>query len=508
MSSAGQEVYPIGQWIGMVADERPDEPALIFAPREGEDQLHTWSMVDSWSNQLARLLQEHGVGQRDRVVIGLPNSPELFTLLLAVWKLGAQPVPIRAALPPHEYNAILQIAEPAAVVAGWEAIESDAPVVSVADLERATERSTASLPPTLAEPMLSIGTGGSTGRPKLVEIQTPIVGGPRYSMIPPRRAILEQSGWKLTQLVPGPLYHVNPLMICAQSLMEGTTTVLMERFAADKTLDLIERHQPDLFTLVPVMMQRMLQVTDVASRDLSSIKLLIHTGASCPPWVKRGWIDLIGGEKINELYGGSESIGMVTIRGDEWLEHPGSVGKPVNCDLKILDEHGNELPTGEVGLIYKRPFPGRPMESRYVGADQLPTTDDGFMTLGDLGWLDDDGYLYIADRRTNMIVTGGANVYPAEVEAVLSQAPGVADVVVIGVPDEEWGRRVHAIVQPFDPENPPSESELDALCREHLASYKVPKTYEYLRELPRNAAGKIRGSALVEERTMERSGAD
>lgn len=205
-----------------------------------------------------------------------------------------------------------------------------------------------------------------------------------------------------------------------------------------------------------------------------------------------------------ERYGGSEGIGGSFIRGDEWLEHPGSVGKPVGCDLKILDDQGNELPSGEVGLIYARRLSDHPAapEARYIGTDPLPATTDGFMTLGDLGWLDEDGYLYIADRRTDMIVTGGANVYPAEVEAVLSQAPGIADVVVIGVPDEEWGRRVHAIVEPLDSTEPPVESALDTLCREHLASYKVPKTYEYLPELPRNAAGKIRRSALVEERSQ------
>lgn len=437
-------------------------------------------------------------------MLGLPNSPEMFTLLLAVWKLGAQPVPIRAALPRHEYNAILEVADPKAIVADWGETTVDASVLSTDDLDRASSLDSGPLPPKLTDPMVAIGTGGSTGRPKLVEHQGTVLGGPRRTLLPIRKALLEKANWRLVQLVPGPLYHISPLFSCVQALIEGTTTILMERFDAARALDLIEQYRPGMMIVVPTMMQRMLRVPDITDRDLSSLRLLFHTGAPCPPAVKRGWIDLLGADRVVERYGGSEGIGGSFIRGDEWLEHPGSVGKPVGCDLKILDDQGNELPSGEVGLIYARRLSDHPAapEARYIGTDPLPATTDGFMTLGDLGWLDEDGYLYIADRRTDMIVTGGANVYPAEVEAVLSQAPGIADVVVIGVPDEEWGRRVHAIVEPLDSTEPPVESALDTLCREHLASYKVPKTYEYLPELPRNAAGKIRRSALVEERSQ------
>ncbi len=508
MSGSGNEVYPIGQWIGMVADERPDDPALIFAPQQGENRTYSWRELDRWSNRIARLLQELNVGEGDRVVLGLPNSPEMFVLLPAVWKLGAQPVPIRAALPPHEYNALLEITEPAAIVADWTEVAEIAPLLSTDALKRSSELDDGPLPTKAANPMLAIGTGGSTGRPKLIEHAGAVVGGPRLTLQPLRRTLLESSDWHLVQLVCGPLYHIAPLMNCLQALIEGSTTVLMERFDAAQSLDLIEQFRPRMVIVVPTMMRRMLQTPGVADRDLSSLELLFHTGAPCPPAVKQGWIDLIGAGKIVERYGGSEGIGGSFIRGDEWLAHPGSVGKPVGCDLRILDDHGNELPVGEVGLIYTRPFRGHPAasETRYIGADQMPTTADGFMTLGDLGWLDEDGYLYIADRRVDMIVTGGANVYSAEVEAVLSQAEGVADVVVIGVPDEEWGRRVHAIIQPIDRSNPPANSELDVLCREHLAAYKVPKIYEYLPELPRNDAGKIRRSALVEERATQRAG--
>jgi bile acid-coenzyme A ligase len=168
--------------------------------------------------------------------------------------------------------------------------------------------------------------------------------------------------------------------------------------------------------------------------------------------------------------------------------------------MKILDETGHELQDGEVGEVFMRPIDGRAPSFEYIGAPDARSTPDGFKSISDLGWIDKDGFLYISDRRVDLIVTGGANVYPAEVEAALSDHPGLADVAVIGVPDEEWGRRVHAVVQSADVAMPPSALELDAHCRERLASYKAPKTYEFVDELPRNEAGKIRRSALVAER--------
>jgi bile acid-coenzyme A ligase len=247
----------------------------------------------------------------------------------------------------------------------------------------------------------------------------------------------------------------------------------------------------------PIIMRRIILLPGIQGRDLSSIQAIQSSAAPCPEWLKRAWIDLIGAEKVHEVYGSTEGIGATMIRGDEWLEHPGSVGRPVSCELRILDEEGNDLPAGEVGEIFMRPLAEGGPTYRYIGAPAAKATPDGFASIGDLGWLDDDGYLYIADRRTDMIVSGGANVYPAEVEAALSEHPALADCAVVGQPDEEWGRRVHAIIQPHDPDNPPSVAELDRHCRERIASYKVPKTWEFVHELPRNEAGKIRRSALA-----------
>jgi bile acid-coenzyme A ligase len=197
----------------------------------------------------------------------------------------------------------------------------------------------------------------------------------------------------------------------------------------------------------------------------------------------------------------SEGLGGATIRGDEWLARPGSVGRPDRHEVRILDPLGEPLPAGTVGEIYMRPLAAGGPAYEYVGAPPARATPDGFTTVGDLGWLDTGGYLYIADRRVDLIITGGANVYPAEVEAALAEHGDIVDCAVIGVTDEEWGRRVHAIIQPRNPAAPPVVAILDAHCRARLASYKLPKTYEFVPELPRTEAGKLRRSALVEERS-------
>ncbi|HYV89273.1 MAG TPA: feruloyl-CoA synthetase, partial [Candidatus Polarisedimenticolia bacterium] len=193
-----------------------------------------------------------------------------------------------------------------------------------------------------------------------------------------------------------------------------------------------------------------------------------------------------------------ERIGSTIATGVEWLAHEGTVGKAVGCTLKILDPDGRELPPGEVGDIFmKSTISAKPFE--YLGAAPPKTTPDGYATFGDMGWVDKDGYLYIADRRVDMIISGGANVYPAEVETALSEHPKVADAVVIGLPDEEWGRRVHAIIEPAEGAVP-GEAELKEYCRARLAAYKVPKSFEFVAKMPRSAAGKVNRGTLTAER--------
>jgi bile acid-coenzyme A ligase len=219
-----------------------------------------------------------------------------------------------------------------------------------------------------------------------------------------------------------------------------------------------------------------------------------------PPSLVHRWAGLIGAEKILMAYGMTEGIGLTALTGDEWLEHEGSVGRPLReTRVRIIGVDGEELPAREIGEIYMTsPSYGG---SDYLGdAPEMPSTSDGLQTVGDMGYLDEDGFLYLIDRRVDMIVTGGANVFPAQVEQALIEHPKVADVVVIGLKDDQWGRRVHAIVEPADLDDPPTADELISYAKGRLAAYKVPKTIELVDEMPRSAATKINRGRLVDAR--------
>lgn len=478
--------------------EHPERDALIFVTQQGDETRLSWRELDRQSNRIARLLAGLGTTHASMVVVGVWNCPEHFLVTYAAWKLGALMLPLRAVLPPFERDQILELANPAAVFADWEGL--DYPTLRPAELhDRAAAYSDEPLPNVYPHPGKAIASGGSTGRSKIIVDRT---WDPTTAMS--GRNLGMEHGQ--VQLVAAPLYHNSPVLISHGGLMKEHTLVVMERFNAEQCADLIERHRISYFYFPPILMRRLALLPGIRERDLSSIEAMHSSAAPCPPWLKRAWIELIGAEKVHEVYGSTEGIGATIVRGDEWLEHPGTIGRPVGCELKILDEEGCDLPPGEVGEIFTRTANPRGRTFEYIGAPPIKATPDGFASVGDLGWVDADGYLYLADRRVDMIVSGGANIYPAEVEAALSDHAGLADVVVIGVPDEEWGRRVHAIIQPVDLDNPPDSSELDARVRARLASYKAPKTYEFVAELPRNEAGKIRRSQLVSEReaTLDR----
>ena len=252
---------------------------------------------------------------------------------------------------------------------------------------------------------------------------------------------------------------------------------------------------------VPTMLQRMIRHPDIDRRDLSSIETILHAAAPCPPWLKLAWFERIGAPKVIEFYSASEQLGFTILDGDEWLAHRGSVGKPVNSELRIQDDDGREVPTGEVGEIFMKISGTDAPIFEYLGDQQARRATDGFASVGDLGWVDEGGYLYIADRRTDLIISGGANIYPAEVEAAIVRAPGGPR--LRGRPGAERG-----VGQPGPHDHrtdqagahPPSEAELTAHCRARLAPYKVPKSWEMIDEMPRNSAGKVRRSALAAER--------
>lgn len=486
---------PYGRRLTDLADAHPDQAALHFAAADGRDHTVSWGELERRSNQMAGLLAGHGVGQDDVVAVGLVNSLEHVYTTFAAWKLGASVLPLRWDLPAWEVGRLLGIADATAVVADWD--EGPDGVIS-SDHVRATDSLPAEPPPDRIPGRARMtASSGSTGRPKL------IVGSEAGVYRPPD----EGSGLKLgsgegreTYLTNSPLYHVNGFAFCYSPLLAGELVVLMERFDAVRVVDVIERYGVQHAAMVPTMLMRIARLPDVGQRDLSSLERLVYGGASIPDWVVRAWLELIPPERFMITYGGSEGIGLCATTGDQWLRHPGTCGQPLDCEVRILDADGTELAVGEVGEIHLRKHE-EDGSFRYVGQETPAPTADGFRTYGDLGYVNGDGFVFVVDRRHDLIVSGGANVFPAEVEAALSEHPGVDDVVVIGLPDPEWGHRVHAVLSATDSPDPPGADELRRHCRERLAAYKVPKSFEVVPELPRTEAGKISRSALAEERS-------
>lgn len=443
---------------------------------------------------MARLLADHGAGQGSMVAVALPNSPQHMMVTIAAWRLGACVLPLRYDLPDWERTRLLAVAAPSVVVGDWPL--GDLPGVSSAQLDDAGRALAEPLPDRTADPAIAIATSGSTGQPKLI-----VSPGPgTYDPDAPTYQTAQQmgSGPGQVQLVPAPLYHTNGFRISHGALDRDELVVLMERFDAQLCADLIERHQVTTMTMAPVMLLRLARLAGIEGRDFSSLRSVLQGAGPCPPWLVRFWIDLVGPERFFVSYGASERVGVTFLRGDEWLAHPGSVGRGLNTEVRILDDEGLEVATGEVGEIFLRQTTGPTAGGHlYLGAPPAKQSEDGFTSVGDMGWLDEDGYLYIADRRVDMIVSGGANVFPAEVEAALLEHSEVADCAVVGLPDEEWGSRVHAVIEPADPKAPPSTGDLRRHCRERLAAYKVPKSFSITDRLPRTEAGKLNHAAVA-----------
>lgn len=455
----------------------------------GEDSI-TRAAFESSANRLARDLQGRGVERGDMVTIALPNSIAWFVTAAACWKLGAIPQPVSYRLPTAELQAVVELADSRVVVG----IESDVlpgrlclpaghvPHPSIED---------GPLPDVISPAWKAPTSGGSTGRPKL------IVSGDPATLDPEARPTLgiDPEG---CLLMPGPLYHNGPVVWSCTALLAGAHLVVLQRFDAEATLAAIEEHSVDVVYLVPTMMKRIWRLpAEVRERyDLSSLRFVWHLAEPCPPWLKEAWIEWLGADKIWELYAGTEAQAATIITGAEWLEHRGSVGRPAEGTVLITDELGDEVPIGEQGEVWLRSVARATPSYRYVGADAR-TRDGGWESLGDVGWLDADGFLYLGDRLTDMILSGGANIYPAEVEAALQEHPDVRSCAVIGLPDDDLGNRVHAIVEAdagLDPE------DVLAYLRQRLATYKLPRTIEVVDEPLRDDAGKLRRSALRAER--------
>ena len=467
-----------------LAEQDPDRPAITCG-----DKSVTRGELESAANRLARDLSSGGVRFGDMVTIALPNSTDWYVAFAACWKIGAIPQPVSSKLPEPEIRAIVELADPSAVIGvppelaeGRRTIPVDyRPDPGLSDEPLADVTSPAWKAPT---------SGGSTGRPKLIVSGEPAV----YDEdLPPRFGSTDGS-----MVIPAPLYHNGPIVWSCTAWLAGSHVVVLPRFDAEATLSAIDRHRSDTVYLVPTMMKRISRLPDDIrnSYDLSSLRAVWHLAEPCPEWLKQMWIDWLGPERIFELYAGTEAQTATVITGTEWLTHRGSVGRPIGGSIMICDPEGNELPAGEEGEVWML-SPSRRPTYRYIGATAR-TREGGWESLGDVGRLDDEGYLYLGDRMQDMILTGGANVYPAEVEAALQEHPAVRSVAVIGLPDDERGNIVHAIVE-ADKDAVTTDELLDFVAQ-RVARYKVPRSVEFTDQPLRDDAGKLRRSALRAER--------
>jgi len=443
------------------------KPKGTVAVSHGNDTL-TWEQLERGANARARAFAAKGVKPGDFVAIGLPNGNSFFETTFAVWKCGATPTSLSWKLPRGEAAAVLEILKPALVVGGeadWNAPNS-LPANFVPQ-----GFSDEPLNSPVARYWKAMTSGGSTGRPKVILDHQP--------------AVVDTAAESHLGLFAG-----------------GRVTGLV-KFDAEETLRLIEANRVQWVNFVPTMMHRIWALPeDVRNAyDLSSLQVVFHMAAPMPPWLKEKWIEWLGPEKIFELYGGTERQGATVISGVEWLAHRGSVGKIGETSrLRIIGEDGTDVAPGETGEIYFLPNDGAGSTYHYLGAEPK-RRPDGWESLGDIGRLDADGYLYLGDRRADMILRGGANIYPAEVEAAVTAHPKVRSCVVVGLPDPDLGQRVHAILELNETADATSViGSMGGFLADQLSRYKHPESFEIVSVGPRDDAGKVRRTLLRDER--------
>ncbi len=437
-------------------------------------------------------MQAAGVEEGDFVAIALPNGTAFLEVAFACWTLGATPAPVSHRLPPLELQALLEVLQPRLVVGGEAAQAAGVPIVTEQSLYDPT-LSAEPLPERISQHVKAIASGGSTGRPKV------IVDHARSVLDPDVLTLGMRTGD--TVVIPGPMYHSAPFGLAYQALCWGCHVVITPRFDAAGTLRMIERHRGQWLYQVPTMMHRIwrLDPAERSSFDVSSLEVVCHIAAACPVWLKEKWIEWLGPDAIWEVYSGTEAIAATMIGGREWLEHKGSVGRLLpGASVRILDEAGNDVVPGEVGEIYFLPAGGKGATYHYLGAE--PRARGDWETFGDLGRIDADGYLYLADRRTDLIISGGANIYPAEIEAAIDSHPSVLASVVVGLPDPDLGQRAHAILEIRDGAAPLDLEALRRFLSERLVSYKLPRSFETTSERLRDDSGKVRRGALRDAR--------
>ncbi|NBE94887.1 acyl-CoA synthetase [Nonomuraea sp. KC401] len=502
---------------GAIAAANPDKPAVIMA---GSGKVVTYRELDEESNRLAHLFRAAGLRPGDHIAFMLANHPLFLTIAWAAHRSGLYYTPVSSRLQADELAYIVgncgaRVFISSADLAGVAtSITDTTPEVElrlmldgVAEGFASYEAAVAGQPVTpIADECLGadmLYSSGTTGRPKGVKPASSHGALTEPGMLFKLIEALFAPSSDSVYLSPAPLYHAAPLRYCLTFQRLGATVVVMERFDPERYLALVERYGVTHSQLVPTMFIKMLKLPPEtrAKYDISSLKYAIHAAAPCPVPVKDKMIDWWG-PIIHEYYAGTEGNGFVYVGSEDWLRHKGTVGRSLLGIVHICDENGDDLPPGEHGTIFfenggRFEYHGDPGGTRSA---QDPR-GRGWTTLGDIGYLDDDGFLHLTDRRSYMIISGGVNIYPQEAENVLSVHPKVADVAVIGVPDEEMGEQVKAVVEPASMEEagPRLEAELIAYCREHLAHYKCPRSVDFREHLPRHPTGKLYKRLLRDE---------
>lgn len=452
----------------------------------------TWRALDELSSQIAWYLLDQGITSGKSVVVALPNIPTHIALAFGIWKAGACYVPVSDRLPRRNLLEICKCVSPSLVVTNrWK--PSNYSSLSSSQLKELCQDYSCEMPPDiLAVPNLANCSGGTSGKIKVI-LQNMPAGGSDEEL----ESWFAMTGmtFEMRQLLAGPLFHGAPHSVAFNGLYCGNTLYMPSCFDQRAIVALIKKYQIEYVQLVPTLMQRIIKMPDFNPEDLSSLKVFCHTGGVCSADLKKEWFHILPPEKIYEIYSMTECVGITSIRGDEWLAHEGSVGRMPCGNIAIRDDDGHDLPVGEAGNIYMAWAKNAP-NIGFLNSTPPEADESGFKSVGDIGYIDHDGYLYFVDRRSDMIVTGGENVFANEVETVLKKSKKVVDAVVVGIPDKEWGHRIHALVETREPI---SDKVLIKFALDYLPPYKIPKSFEFVDKIPRNASGKVVRSAIVEQ---------
>ena len=485
----------------------PDRLALV----DPAERRVSFGALHSACNRVANGLRAMGLRRGDGIAVILPNCVEFYEVFLAALQTGLYFTPINHFLTAREGAYVLADCEAKVLVSHSQFAETTHGVLAESGFEAGSclavgdvdglrsyaqfkTQHSATPPADRSAGTNMVYTSGTTGKPK--GVRSPLPAGVPESPTAIRAAMGEMIGWKSgdgVYLLNGPLHHSAPIAFSTLALHLGHTVVMTDQWDAERVLALIDRYRVTNTQMVPIHFHRLVKLPEAVKRrhDVSSVRSILHSAAPCPVPVKREVIEWFG-PVVYEYYGGTEG-GVTHCNSQEWLGKPGTVGQPwPGVEISILDDEMNPLPATEVGAVYFK-TPNGPPEYFKDPVKSESARHRDFFTLGEMGYLDEDGWLFLVDRKSDMLVSGGVNIYPAEIEAVLLQHPKVQDAAVFGVPNEEWGEEVKAVLEPVAAveDGAPLAQEVLGFCQDKLARYKLPRSIEFIDEMPRGPNGKL-----------------